>query len=278
MSTIRATNRATPIAVHSTCVGAAAAKLVPRVLGLQLEAEVEAVDHHQPEPVEQHGDRQQQRVGVGRDAADHQVRDQADADRHGGVGDQPGREVPSRAASTAASAATTISTAKISISSSALRRVGIARSACSLGCRHPSTTIRVRADAVRRSRRAGRSARRVGRAIRPRTWPARDRAGADARSSRPEFDSASGAPAWSLRRRCSVRAATCDAVRGRPTSGDWSSTADAATATDADVDVDADAEARTSRARRRRRGRARRLDLAVQPAHDPARVGLVCGR
>jgi hypothetical protein len=35
--------------------------------------QVEAVDHHQPEPVEQRGDRQQQRVGVGGTPPDDQV-------------------------------------------------------------------------------------------------------------------------------------------------------------------------------------------------------------
>ena len=65
-----------------------ARELLCRTAGLLLQAEVEAMDHHQAQPVERHRDRQQQRVGVRRDPADHQVRDEADDQRHGRVGDE----------------------------------------------------------------------------------------------------------------------------------------------------------------------------------------------
>ena len=63
---IRTRKRTSPIAVQIIWLGALADGIGVAVLprGLLL-AEIEAMDHHQPEAVEQHDARQQQRVGVG---------------------------------------------------------------------------------------------------------------------------------------------------------------------------------------------------------------------
>ena len=61
---------------------------------LRLQAEVDPVDHHQTQPVQQHHHRQQQRVGVAGHLADDQVGEHAGDERHRGVGGELGREVP----------------------------------------------------------------------------------------------------------------------------------------------------------------------------------------
>ena len=74
-------NSTIPRPVHTTWVGAAAPARGLRCSAPVGQSEVQAVDHHQAEAVEQHRDRQQQRVGVRRHPADDQVGDEADDER-----------------------------------------------------------------------------------------------------------------------------------------------------------------------------------------------------
>ena len=113
----------TPTSVHSICWLALGPRAPPDAEWAR--GEVEAVNHHQPQAIQQRDDGQQQRIGVGREAADREM----GAGEQREVGDRctapgPSCRPCSWLASTISSATVVMSAANPSRNSSALRRLG----------------------------------------------------------------------------------------------------------------------------------------------------------